>query len=130
MRRLVPAALCFAYVPILAWISLVATPAYVLLPWLSAFAAPVALAVVALGLLLNTPAARRTAWAALAVLGLWLAENVGAIFWHLVRWEQRQGASFRDAIVDALAESVTRVPYWLAALLPLCASGVYLWRSR
>lgn len=130
MTRIAPGALCLVYVPVLAWVSLVATPAYVLLPWLSAFAAPVALAVLALGMLLNTRPARRTAWVALAVLGLWLAENVGAIFWHLVGWEQRQGASLGEAIVGALGQSVPRVPYWLAALFPLCLGGVYLWRSR
>jgi len=79
---------------------------------------------------LNTRPARRTAWLALAVLGLWLAENVTAIFWHLVGWEQRQGAALGEAIVGALGESVPRVPYWLAALLPLCVGGVSLWRSR
>jgi hypothetical protein len=55
---------------------------------------------------------------------------VGAIFWHLVGWEQRQGAALGEAIVGALGESVPRVPYWLAALLPLCVGGVHLWRSR
>ena len=129
-RRLALGGLCLAYVPFLAWISLVATPAYVLFPWLSIFLAPVALAVVALGVLLNTPAARATAWAALGLLAIWLAENVGAIFWHLVGWEQRQGAPLGDAIVGALGESVPRTPYWVAALLPLCVAGVYLWRSR
>jgi hypothetical protein len=130
MTRIVLGSLCLAYVPFLAWISLVTTPAYVLFPWVSAFAAPTALAVLALGVLVNTRAARRTAWVALAVLGLWLAENVGAILWHLVGWEQRQGALLGDAIAGALGQSVLRVPYWLAALLPLCAGGAYLWRSR
>ena len=130
MSRVGPAALCLLYVPVLAWVSLVATPAYVLFPWLSVFVAPTALAVVALGVLLNTRTARATAWAALGVLALWLVENVGAIFWHLVGWEQRQGAPLGDAVVGALGESVPRVPYWLAALLPLCAASVYLWRSR
>ena len=130
LTRVAPGAFCLAYVPVLAWVSLVATPAYVHLPWLSAFAAPAALAVLALGMLLDTHPARRTAWVALAVLGLWLAENVAAIFWHLVGWERRQGATLGEAIVGALGESVPRVPYWLAALLPLCVGGVYLWRSR
>jgi hypothetical protein len=78
----------------------------------------------------NTRPARATAWVALAVLGLWLAENVGAIFWHLVGWEQRQGAPLGEALLGAIDQSAPRVPYWLAALLPLCAGGVYLWRSR
>lgn len=118
------------YVPLLAWVSLVATPAYVLFPWLSVFVAPVALAVAALGVLLNTRTARTTAWLALGVLALWLAENVATIFWHLVGWEQRQGAPLGDAIVGALGESVPRIPYWLAALVPACVASVYLWRSR
>ena len=121
---------CLLYVPFLGWISLVATPAYVLFPWLSVFLAPAALAVLALGLLLDTRAARATAWAALGVLALWLAENVATIFWHLVGWERRQGAALGDAIVGALGESVPRVPYWLAALVPLCVASVHLWRSR
>ncbi len=116
-----------AYVPILAWVGLVATPAYVAFPWVSAFAAPVALAVLALGVLRG---ARRIAWLALAVLGLWLAENVISIYWHLVGWEQRQGAAFSDALVGALGQSVSRAPYWLAAVLPLCVAAVYLWRTR
>lgn len=129
-RRIALGTALLAYVPVLAWVGLVATPGYGLLPWLSIVLAPVALAVLALGVLRNTRPARVTAWAALAVLGLWLAENVGAILWHLVGWEQRQGASFGDAIVGALGESVPRVPYWLAALFPLCVAGTYLWRTR
>jgi hypothetical protein len=125
--RIALAAALLAYVPLLAWISLVATPAYVTFPWLSAFAAPIALAVLALGVFRG---ARRTAWAALAVLGLWLAENVVSIYWHLVGWEQRQGAAFGDALVGALGQSVSRSPYWLVALLPLCVAGAYLWRTR
>ena len=130
MTRVALGSLCLLYVPLLAWISLVATPAYALFPWLSVFVAPAALGVVALGVLLNSRAARRTAWAALGVLALWLAENVGAIFWHLVGWERRQGAALGDALIGALGESVPRIPYWLAALLPLCVAGSYLWRSR
>src|SRR6185369_2523668 len=34
MTRVAPGAFCLAYVPVLAWVSLVATPAYVHLPWL------------------------------------------------------------------------------------------------
>lgn len=130
LPRVALGALCLLYVPFLAWVSLVATPAYVTFPWLSAFTAPSALAVLALGLLLNTRAARATAWVAFAVLALWLAENVVAIFWHLVGWEQRQGAPLGDALVGALGQSVSRLPYWLAALIPLCLAGACLWRSR
>ena len=130
MTRMVIGALFLLYVPLLAWIALVATPAYGLAPWLSVFLAPVALAVVALGVLLGTRASRATAWGALGILALWLGENVGAIYWHLVGWEQRQGAALGDALVGALGESVPRIPYWLGALLPVCVGGVYLWRSR
>lgn len=130
MSRIVLGALCLAYVPVLGWVSLVATPSYVPLPWLSIFVAPAALAVIALGVLLNTRRARATAWGALAVLGAWLVVNVGAIYWYLVGWEQRQGARLGEALIGALGHSVPRVPYWLAALFPLCIAGVYLWRSR
>lgn len=129
-RRIALGFALLAYVPVIAWIGLVATPAYVLLPWVSAFIAPIALAVLALGVLSDTRSARITAWSALAVLVLWLGENVCAILWHLVGWEQRQGAALGDAIAGALGESVPRAPYWLAALLPLCVAGIYLWRTR
>ena len=129
-KRVVLGSALLAYVPVIAWVGLVATPGYGLNPWLSIVIAPAALAVLALGVLRNTRPARATAWAALAVLGVWLAENVGAILWHLVGWEQRQGAELGDAIVGALGQSVPRVPYWLAALFPLCVAGAYLWRSR
>src|SRR5215467_30152 len=98
-RRIAFGIALLAYVPLLAWVSLVATPAYATFPWFSAFAAPIALAVLALGVLRG---ARRTAWLAFAALGLWLAENVVSIYWHLVGWEQRQGAAFGDALVGAL----------------------------
>lgn len=119
-----------AYVPVVGWIALVATPAYGSFPWISIMLAPAALAVLALCVLRDTRPARATAWVALAVLGLWLAENVGAIFWHLVGWEQRQGAPFGEAILGAIDQSAPRVPYWLATLFPMCVAGAYLWRSR
>ena len=119
-----------AYVPVIAWVGLVATPGYGLVPWLSIVLAPATLAVLALGVLRNTRPARATAWGALVVLGLWLAENVAAILWHLVGWEQRQGATLGDAIVGALGQSMQRAPYWLAAFFPLCLAGAYLWRTR
>ena len=129
-KRIALGVALLAYLPVIAWVGLVATPAYVLLPWVSALIAPVALAVLALGVLRNTRVARTTAWGALGVLVLWLAENIVAIFWHLVGWEQRQGAALGDAVVGALDQSVPRIPYWLAALAPLCVAGAYLWRSR
>ena len=129
-RRIALAIALLAYVPVLGWVALVATPGYGFLPWLAIVIAPTALAVLALGVLRNTRPARATAWAALAVLGLWLAENAGAIFWHLVGWEQRQGAPLREAILGAIDQTAPRVPYWLAALFPMCVAGAYLWRSR
>jgi hypothetical protein len=129
-RRIALGIALLAYVPVVGWVALVATPGYGLLPWLSILIAPAALAVLALGVLRDTRPARATAWVALAVLGLWFAENVAAIFWHLVGWEQRQGAAFGEAILGAIDQSSPRVPYWLAALFPLCVAGAYLWRSR
>ena len=129
-RRVALGVALLAYVPVIAWVGLVATPGYGLFPWLSIVVAPAALAVLALGVLRNTPPARATARGALGVLALWLTENVAAILWHLVGWEQRQGAPLGDAIVGALGESVPRIPYWLAALCPLCVAGAYLWRTR
>ena len=129
-RRIALGIALLAYVPVIAWVGLVATPGYGALPWLSIVVAPAALAVLALGVLRNTRPARLTAWAALGALALWLAENIAAILWHLVGWEQRQGAALGDAIVGALGESVPRVPYWLAALFPLCVAGAWLWRTR
>jgi len=119
-----------AYVPVMGWVALVATPAYGLAPWLSIGLAPAALAVLALCVLRNTRPARATAWVALAVLGVWLAENVCAIFWYLVGWEQRQGAPLGEAILGAVDQSAPRVRYWLAASFPLGIAGAYLWRSR
>ncbi len=130
MKRVALGAALLLYVPLLAWVSLVATPAYVAFPWLSASAAPVALAVLAFGVLLRGRAARATAWLALLALALWLAENMASIFWRLVEWEQRQGAPLGEALVGALGGCVSRAPYWLAVLLPLCVAGAYLWRAR
>ena len=129
-RRIALGSTLLAYVPVLGWIALVATPGYGLVPWLSIVVAPAALAILALGVLRNTRSARATAWVALAVLALWFAENVGAIFWYLVGWEQRQGAPLDEAILGAIDQSAPRVPYWLATLFPIGVAGAYLWRSR
>ena len=130
MKRVALGAGLLAYVPVLGWVGLVATPAYVAFPWLSAFAAPIALAVLGLGVLFGTRAARVTAWLALGVLAAWLLENVAAILWWLVGWQRRQGAPLGEALVGALGDSVSRIPFWLAALFPLCVAGAYLWRTR
>lgn len=129
-RRIALGALCLAYVPFLAWISLVTTPAHVTLPMLSAFVPPAAFASLALGLLVSQRAARATALVAFCVLAVWLIENVGSIFWRIVNWERWQGASLGDAVVGAMEQSVPRAPYWLAVALPLCVAGSYLYLAR
>jgi hypothetical protein len=129
-KRLALGGALLAYVPLLAWVSLVATPAYGTFPMLSAFVAPIALVALALGVLLGGRAARTTAWLALAILALWLVENVTSIFLRLVDWERRMGAELGDALAGAVEQSLARSPYWLAVLLPLCVAAAYLWRTR
>ena len=129
-RRIALGALCLAYVPFLGWISLVITPAYLTWPMLSAFVPPVAFASLALGLIVSHRAARATALLAFCVLLVWLVENIGSVFWRIVDWERRQGASLGDAFVGALEQSVPRAPYWLAVVLPLGVAASYLYVSR
>lgn len=123
-------ALCLAYVPFLSWISLVTTPSYVTWPMLSVFVPTVAFTSLALGLIVSQRAARGTALLAFCVLAVWLVENIGSVFWRIVDWERRQGASVGDAFVGALEQSVPRTPYWLAVALPLCVAATYLYVSR
>ncbi len=123
-------ALLLAYVPFLAFVAVVTTPAYVGFPLLSVFVAPAVLASLALALLLSARAARVTAWLVVAVLGLWLIENVASILWYLAGWEMRQGATPAAAFLGALEQSRSRVPYWLAVLLPIVLAAAYLHVSK
>jgi hypothetical protein len=128
--RLVLGALLLAYVPVFAFVAVVATPAYATFPQLSIFAAPAALAALGLALLLSPRAARVMAWLAVAVLGLWLAENVASIVWYLAQWEMQQGLEPLPALLRALGQCGSRAPYWLAALLPICAAAAQLRFSK
>jgi len=130
VKRAVLGAICLAYVPFLGWVSLVTTPAYVTWPMFSMFVPPAAFASLALGLIVSDRAARITALLALVALALWLTENVGSVFWRIVDWERRQGATLGDAFVGALAQSGTRAPYWLAVVAPLCVAAAYLYLLR
>ena len=119
-----------AYVPFLAYVAVVSTPAYVKFPLLSVFVAPTALASLALALLLSPRAARATAWLAVAVLTLWVVENAASILWYLVDWEMRQGAALTAAIFSAIEQSGSRAPYWLAVLFPIAVATAYLHISK
>ena len=130
MKRAVLGAICLAYVPFLGWVSLVTTPAYVTWPMFSMFVPPAAFASLALGLIVSDRAARITALLALVALALWLTENVGSVFWRIVDWERRQGATLGDAFVGALEQSGPRAPYWLAVVAPLCVAAAYLYLLR
>jgi hypothetical protein len=119
-----------AYVPFLAYVAVVSTPAYVKSPVFSVFVAPAVLASLALALLLSARAARVTAWLVVVVLGLWLIENVASILWYLVDWEMRQGSVLTTAILNAAGQSGSRVPYWLAVLFPIVIAAAYLHFSK
>jgi hypothetical protein len=129
-RRFALGAICLAYVPFLGWISLVTTPAYVWWPMLSVFIPTAAFAPFALALLVSRRAARSTAWLACAVLAAWLVQNIAIVFLRIVDWERWQGAQVGDAILSALGQSLPRLPYWLAVLLPLAVAAAYLYASR
>jgi hypothetical protein len=130
VKRRVAGALLLAYVPLLAFVAVVATPAYATFPQVSIFAAPAVLASLALALLLSPRAARFAAWLAVAVLGLWLTDNVVSIVWYLAQWEMQQGLEPLPAVVRALGQCGSRAPYWLAALLPICAAAAQLRFSK
>jgi hypothetical protein len=128
--RLIAGALLLGYVPLLAFVAVVATPAYATVPQLSIFAAPAVLASLGLALLLSPRTARLAAWLAVAVLGVWLVENVASIVWYLAQWEMRQGLEPLPAFVRALGQCGPRAPYWLAVLLPICAAAAQLRFSK
>jgi hypothetical protein len=128
--RFMLGAMLLAYVPFLAYVAVVSTPAYVKFPLLSVFVAPTALASLALALLLSPRAARATAWLVVAVLTLWVAENAASILWYLVDWEMRQGAVLTTAIFNAIGKSGSRAPYWLAILFPILMAAAYLYISK
>ncbi len=130
VARLTLGALLLAYVPFLAFVAVVTTPAYARFPLLSVFVAPAVLASLALALLLSPRAARATAWLAVAGLTVWLIENAGSILWYLVDWEMRQGAVLTAAIFNAIGQSGSRAPYWFAVLFPIVIAAAYLHLSK
>ena len=119
-------ALLSAYVMPLGYIAIVTTPAYVPFPYFSVYIVPAAVAMLGLALLLSARAVRPMAWIVVAVLGAWLAENVGSIFWRLVQWERWQGADFGHALLGAFESSGARAPWWLAILAPFALAVVCL----
>jgi hypothetical protein len=128
--RLTLGGMLLAYVPFLAYVAVVSTPAYVKFPLLSVFVAPAVLTSLALALLFSARAARVTAWLVVAVLGVWLAENMASILWYLVDWEMRQGAVLTTAIFSAIGQSGSRAPYWFAVLFPIVIAAAYLHISK
>lgn len=126
--RLTLGGMLLAYVPFLAYVAVVSTPAYVKFPLFSVFVAPAVLA--ALALLLSARAVRAIAWLAVAVLSVWLAENMASILWYLVDWEIRRGTAIKTAIFSAIGQSGSRAPYWLAVLFPIVIAAVYLYLSK
>ena len=105
--------------PLLAWVAVVATPAYGLSPTLAIFLPPAALASLGLSFFMRSRAAKPLAWASVAVLAAWLAENMFSIVRHEINWSLRQGIEGADAVLSGVLQSATRAPYWLAAALPL-----------
>jgi hypothetical protein len=128
--RLALGALLTAYVAPLGYIAIVSTPAYVQFPYFSVYIVPTVVAMLGLALLLSARAVRPMALMVAGVLGLWLAENVGSIFWRLMQWERWQGADLGDALLGALEQSGSRAPYWLAILAPLLAALACLRLTR
>jgi hypothetical protein len=119
-----------AYVAPLGYVALVTTPAYVRFPYFSVYIVPAVVSMLGLALLLSARAVRPMAWIVVSVLGVWLLENVGSIFWRLVQWERLEGAGFGDAFLGALDQSGSRAPYWLAILAPLLVAVACLRLTR
>jgi hypothetical protein len=111
---------------VLAWVAVVATPAYGLFPNLSVFLAPAALASMGLAFFMKARSARSVAWGSAAILAAWLAENVFSIVRHEIGWAMRQGVEGGDAILAGVVQSASRAPYWLAAALPVALAIVVL----
>ena len=86
---------------------------------------PVALSALALALLLSR-SVKALAWTVLVVLGLLLAENIAAIVAHEIGWATRQGVQGSDAVLDGLAASAKRLPYWLALAVPVAIAAASL----
>lgn len=107
------------YVPLLAYVAIVATPAYGLAPAVTIFVPPVALAALALALFLARATVRPIAWAVLVMLSILLVENIAAIVGHEIGWAVREGAQGSEAVLSGLAGSVARWPYWLALAFPV-----------
>ena len=128
--RLTLGALLTAYVMPLGYVSLVSTPIYAHFPYFSIYLAPAVVAMLGLALLLSARAVRPMAWIVVVVLGAWLAENVGSIFWRLVQWERWQGADLGYALLGAAEASGSRAPYWLAILAPLLVAVACLRSTR
>jgi hypothetical protein len=124
--RLALGAAALLYVPFLAYVAIVATPAYGIAPAVTIFLPPVAVATLALALLLGAKRVRVLAWMVLALLATVLLENIAAIVGHEIGWAMRQGAQGTQAVVSGLAGSVSRLPYWLALALPLALAAASL----
>lgn len=112
--------------PFLAWVAIVATPAYGFAPALTPFVPPVALATLAVTLLIGRSQVKPVAELVLLVLGAVLLENIAAIVGNEIGWAVRQGAVGTDAALDGLLASTTRAPYWLALAVPLALAGASL----
>lgn len=117
--RIALGAAALLYVPFLAYVSIVATPAYGLAPAVTIFVPPVALATLASALLLGKAAVRPIAWVVLLLLSVLLSENVVAIVSHEIGWAAREGARGSEAVLSGLAGSASRLPYWLALAAPV-----------
>jgi hypothetical protein len=119
-------ALALLYVPVLAYVAIVATPSYGLAPKVAMFIPPIALASLAFSLLASTRTVRPLAWLVMILAALVLGENIVAIVGHEIGWASRQGAGGAGAVLEGFDASATRLPYWLALALPAAHAAACL----
>jgi len=128
--RIALGAALLCYLPFFTYVLIVTTPAYAIAPRAAVYALPTAVAAFSVALILGPHAARLAAWAALALLGAALLDNVLSIVAYLADWEKRRGAGELDAWLAALRQSRSHLWHWAAVLAPALAAAGVLFRAR
>jgi hypothetical protein len=128
--RIALGALVLVYLPVFAYVVIVTTPSYSLLPRVWVVVLPVVLASLGAGLMLSERAAQVAAWAAVALLAAALLDNVFSIVAYLADWEKRRGAGELEAWLAAVRQSRSHLWHWAAVLAPALAAAGVLFRAR